>query len=333
MNNAQVLKVSVALCTYNGERFIEAQLNSILNQSRPPDEIIVCDDGSTDNTIDIVRAVSLTHPGIIRIFKNHANLGCVRNFEQAIRRATGNVIFLSDQDDVWLRDKIKVMCAPFIEDQGVGLVYSDALITDTSLNHTGCTLFNRRKNLRINRVRSARQLVKGVGINGCTMAFRSTLIEFALPVYRGWGHDHWIAFIAHAVTGIYPVAKPLMLYRRHGNNCGIDLTLEDRWLEKWKRILETSGTAVYTGDRRRWEAMCRRLWEINMEKDSGVANRSRFLEYLGECEQRLEFALQRERLIQAMRIKRLPLLWGLFRGDYHRHLKGMGSFIKDLIIR
>jgi len=333
MYNAQVLKVSVALCTYNGGRFIEAQLNSVLNQSRPPDEVIVCDDGSTDNTIDIVRGVSLMHPGIVRVYTNNANLGCVKNFEQAIQRASGNIIFLSDQDDVWFKDKIKVMCAPFIENHGIGLVYSDALITDTLLNHTGHTLFNRRKNLRVNRVRSARQLVKGVGINGCTMAFRSTLKEFALPIYRGWGHDHWIAFIAHAVTGIQPIGKPLMFYRRHGNNCGIDFTLEDRWLNKWKRILQTSGIAVYTGDRQRWDAMCRRLLEISTKRDLGVANQLRLLEFLVECEQRLEFAFQRERLKQAMRIRRLPLLWGLFKGNYHRHLRGMRSFMKDLIIR
>ncbi len=332
MNNEQVLKISVALCTYNGERFIEAQLNSILNQSRLPDEVIVCDDGSTDNTVDIVRGVSLSYPGIVRVYKNNVNLGCVKNFEQAIRRAGGSVIFLSDQDDVWFRDKIKVMCAPFTENRGIGLVYSDALITDMALQHRGSTLFKRRRNLRLNMVRSARQLIKGVGINGCTMAFRSALKEFALPVCRGWGHDHWIAFIAHAVTGVQPISKPLMFYRRHGGNCGIDLTLEDGWLNKWQRILQTSGMAVYTGDRERWGSMYRRLLEISAG-DLETAYRFRFLEFLLECERRLEFACQRERFKQDMRIKRLPLLWGLFKGDYHRHLRGIRSFMKDLLLR
>ncbi|MFA7466950.1 MAG: glycosyltransferase family 2 protein [Desulfotomaculaceae bacterium] len=334
MYDAQKLKISVALCTYNGGRFIEAQMNSILKQSRPPDEVIVCDDGSTDNTVDIVRSIAVKHPGKVWVYKNQINLGCVKNFGQAIQLATGDIIFLSDQDDVWFYDKIKSMSAPFIEDHRIGLVYSDAVITDKSLKPTGETLFGRRKNLGISSVRSACQLIKGVGINGCTMAFRSSLKDIILPIYKGWGHDHWIVFIAHAVTGIRPVGKSLIFYRRHGNNCGIDPTLEDEWLTRWKNVLQSSGTPVYTGDRQRWEAMCRRLGEIADQLDTEMVNQIRLREFLVECRRRLEFALHRERLKKARRIKRWgPLLWSLFKGDYHRHLRGVKSFLKDVLIK
>src|SRR6201999_469319 len=94
-------RLSVALCTYNGERFLPQQLASMANQTRPPDELIVCDDRSSDRTIDIVRefAASAAYP--VRIFENESNLGSAANFERAIRLCEGNLIALSDQDDIW----------------------------------------------------------------------------------------------------------------------------------------------------------------------------------------------------------------------------------------
>lgn len=327
-------KISVVLCTFNGGNFIRLQLESILRQSMSPDEIIVCDDASTDDTINIVHRISAKWPSTVRIIKNETNLGCVKNFEKAIKHASGDIIFLSDQDDVWFEKKIETMSIPFFQNSSIGLVYSDALITNASLRPTGKTLFRCRKNLRINNKRSAYQLVRGVGINGCTLAFRSNLKSLVLPISEEWGHDHWIAFIAHAVMDYKPINEPLMFYRRHGNNAGNDLVLDGGWVTKLKIKLNASGTEAYAGDRRHWEVMFKRLKEISRTQNPFCENPFKFNEYLTECERRLKFALLREGVKKRGRVKNFHLLLqALFKGYYHRYLNGMKSLFKDVLIK
>ena len=103
------MKISVALCTYNGEKYIAEQLDSILNQSESVDEIILCDDGSTDKTVAIIREYQQKHPEIFKIYSNEKNLGYTKNFEKAIQLCTGDLIFLCDQDDVWKPNKVQVV--------------------------------------------------------------------------------------------------------------------------------------------------------------------------------------------------------------------------------
>jgi glycosyltransferase involved in cell wall biosynthesis len=100
-------RISVALCTYNGERFLHQQLDSIAMQTRLPDELVVCDDRSTDRTLAIVREFAASAPYPVRVFENQANLGFAANFEGAIRRCDGDLIALSDQDDVWYPTRLE----------------------------------------------------------------------------------------------------------------------------------------------------------------------------------------------------------------------------------
>lgn len=329
-------RISVALCTFNGEHFIGPQLESILSQSRPPDEVIICDDASTDDTIDIVRRIASERPSVLRIMQNEKSLGCVKNFEKAVKYSTGDVIFLSDQDDVWFKEKIATMMISFGESDEIGLVYSDAILTDAALRPMGHTLFGCRKNMQLSGKRLPYQLVRGVGINGCTMAFRSCLKDFFLPVSEseGWGHDHWIAFIAHAVMDSRPIDKPLMYYRRHEHNFGNDPFLDGGCVIKWIMGLNATGTTVYVKDRYRWEVMLQRLNEIAKNEICLPQYSFRLNEFIMECEQRLEFAQLRERIKHAVRINRaFPLIHALLDGKYHRYLRGMKSFLKDVLLK
>lgn len=104
------MKTSVALCTYNGEKYIKEQLDSILNQTKKVDEIIVCDDCSSDKTVEILNHYSSTNPGLFKIYINEQNLRSVKNFEKAITLCTGDIIFLSDQDDFWVNEKSGRIC-------------------------------------------------------------------------------------------------------------------------------------------------------------------------------------------------------------------------------
>lgn len=100
------MRISVAMCTYNGEKYLKSQLDSILNQTILPDEIIICDDCSKDSTINIITAYQKKHP-IIKLFINETNLGLIKNFEKAINQCTDGLVFLSDQDDIWYQNKIE----------------------------------------------------------------------------------------------------------------------------------------------------------------------------------------------------------------------------------
>ena len=327
-------KVSVVLCAYNGEQFISQQIESILNQSILPDELIISDDCSSDLTADIVSDFERNYPTIIRFFQGDKNLGFIKNFEKAISLAEGEVIFLSDQDDIWFEHKIKYMLQPFIAHEDVGLVYSDAILVNSELEPTENTLFGKRKNLVVNKVRSAPMLIKGIGINGCTMAFRLALKDFVLPIEKGWGHDHWIVFIAHAVMAVVPVTKPLMYYRRHGDSAGNDPFLEGGVIKVWKTGIKTASVDEYERDLYRWEAMLHRLNEIKVKQSVTLTDNKKFENFLKECEQRTELARLRRKMKEKGRLRRLPNIFNILSlGYYQQYLYGIKSLVKDLLIR
>jgi glycosyltransferase involved in cell wall biosynthesis len=327
-------KVSVVLCAHNGEKFVAQQIESILNQSISPDELIISDDCSSDSTVDIVNDFARKHPATVRFFQGEKNLGFIKNFEKAISLAEGEVIFLSDQDDVWFDQKIEYMLQPFIDHKDVGLVYSDAVLTNSELEPTEHTLFDRRKSLVVDKARSASMLIKGVGINGCTMAFRSTLKELVFPIGKGWGHDHWIAFIAHAITAVTPVEKPLMYYRRHGDSAGNDPFLEGGRVKVWKTGINTVSPDEYDKDLCRWQAMFQRLNEIKEKRSVTWVDYTNLGVFLRESERRTELARLRRRMKEKGRLNRLPDVFHIFSsGYYHQYLHGMQSLAKDLLIR
>lgn len=138
------MKLSVALCTYNGESFLQQQLDSILQQELPVDEIIICDDGSTDNTINIIESYKQRYDYPIFILKqNKKNKGVRKNFEYAISLCSGDIIFLSDQDDIWQYEKTKKIVNFLNNNPRVNLVFTNATLIDKNNKEYGTnTLFD-----------------------------------------------------------------------------------------------------------------------------------------------------------------------------------------------
>ncbi|NOZ51523.1 MAG: glycosyltransferase family 2 protein [Gammaproteobacteria bacterium] len=327
-------KVSVVLCTYNGEKYITQQIESILNQSIPPDELIISDDCSSDCTVDIVNDLANAYPATIRFIQCKKNIGFIKNFEKTISLAEGEVIFLSDHDDVWFEHKIEYMLQPFIDHKDIGLVYSDAVITNSELESIGHTLFGRRNSMKLDKMRTAPMLIKDVGINGCTMAFRSVLKELVFPIGEGWGHEHWIAFIAYAIMAVMPVDKPLMYYRRHGISAGNDPLLEGGRIRVWKTGITEASLNEYERDFCRWEVMFRRLHEIKLKRSVAWINYTNLDAYLSECGRRTELARLRKKMKEKGRRNRLPDVFRIFfAGYYYQYLHGVKSLAKDLLIR
>ncbi|MFT6754528.1 MAG: glycosyltransferase involved in cell wall biosynthesis, partial [Candidatus Azotimanducaceae bacterium] len=124
------MKISIALTTYNGAAYLQAQLNSYLVQERLPDELVVCDDVSTDETVTILEAFKKTAPFQVRVIINELNLGFTKNFEKALLNCSGDLVFLSDQDDVWYPEKILVVVKAFLLNPDKYLLIHDGDLVD-----------------------------------------------------------------------------------------------------------------------------------------------------------------------------------------------------------
>ncbi len=138
----QRLRVSIAMCTYNGARFLSEQLESFAAQTRIPDELVVCDDGSTDDTVSLIASYAKTVGFPVRLIRNSQKLGPAKNFEKAIGLCEGEIIILSDQDDIWLSRKIETLVEAFAKHPKAVYAFSDAELVDEKGRPLGHSLWN-----------------------------------------------------------------------------------------------------------------------------------------------------------------------------------------------
>ena len=225
---------SVCIATYNGERYIEQQLRSILEQIAPNDEVIVSDDGSTDKTLEIIESIGDNR---IRIYHHHAH-HYKDNFENALNHAQGDIIFLADQDDVWLPGKY----ARCLEElQTADLVCTDCSLADENLNIVAPGYFAL--------MNSGPGIWKNVLIDtycGACMAFRKQVLQYSLPFPPTceMGHDLWLGLVAEMTGTIRFVNTPYLLYRRHAdyltqqNNTNLlKRSKRPLWRKLWSRVV------------------------------------------------------------------------------------------------
>lgn len=220
-------RLSVAMCTYNGSRYVGAQIDSILQQTVPVDELIVSDDGSSDGTIDIIRGKFQGRESPKLIVLQGERLGITRNFERALAACNGDVLFLCDQDDLWLPNKVEVVVRFFAHYPEVMLTFSDARLVNEVAHDLGTSQFEM--------VRLSKRLIRSLTgssplpallrrnvVTGATVAFRRDLLTFARPFVSGWLHDEWLAICAAAKGRLGIIEEPLVHYRQHANNqCGM----------------------------------------------------------------------------------------------------------------
>lgn len=200
--------ISVCVASYNGELFIAEQVLSILPQLGATDEIIISDDGSTDRTIEIISDINDKR---IKVF-HHAGLpGVKENFENALRHARGDLIFLADQDDIWERSKIETI--------RVHLDHYELVISDCSVvDERGVLLCDSFFRLRKSRNGILRNLLRN-SYMGCCMAFRRSLLDKALPFpSKVPMHDWWLGLVAELTGTTFFCEEKLVRYRRHGEN-------------------------------------------------------------------------------------------------------------------
>ena len=216
------MKISIAMCTYNGAAFLPAQLQTIMAQSRPPDEIVICDDASTDNTRTLLEDFAAKSSIPVTLHFNEQNLGSIKNFERAITLCTGDVIALSDQDDVWRNDKLERFETVLNSSPTAGLVFSDADVVDENLKPLNRRMwdevgFDIHKRKLVQMGRALEVLITGWTVTGATMAFRSRFVKLSLPIPDEIAmiHDGWIALTIAAVGDVVALEDPLVHYRQH----------------------------------------------------------------------------------------------------------------------
>ncbi len=321
------------MCTYNGAEFLPAQLQSILTQSRPPDEIIICDDGSTDDTQSLLKKFATESSVPIKLHINDHNLGSVKNFERAISLCTGDVIALSDQDDVWRSDKLLVFETVLNNSPSAGIVFSDAAIVDEKLNPLNRRMwdevgFDAHKRKLLKSGRALEVLINGWTVTGATMAFRSRFVKLSLPIPDEIAmiHDGWIALTIAAVADVVALDEPLIQYRQHAQQqIGAPVRKEAAPDLRGIQAIET--------------AFRRRNSSAGLHKILETLE-ARLLTHAGEFDTRkaLSFAtdyafhLNVRANLPQRRLNRVPrILRELLSLRYHEYANGFKSAAKDLV--
>ena len=198
------------MTVYNGEKYINEQIESFINQTLLPHEIIISDDCSTDKTLEILENYKNEKKIKFRIFKNEKNLGFTKNFEKAILKSTGDIIFLADQDDIWYKNKVQTIIDKFNENPNIFLIIHDADLVNEKLEKSNLSLSSQIKSGFKN---------TDIFITGALTSFNKKLMKYFLPFPKNLiGHDGFIHFVAKNLGTRLVINNKLQIIRRHSNN-------------------------------------------------------------------------------------------------------------------
>lgn len=329
MADAATPRVSVALGTHNGARYLREQLESILGQTHPVDEIVLSDDASADSTVELAeqlidehQATDAATPSLV-VLRNPVALGVTANFEQALTAASGDLIALSDQDDVWHPDRIARALAAFARRPGAELAAAEARLVDEQGAPLGATLFGTLGvdvplRLRLETDAAFDELLKRNVLTGATMVVARSLVLRATPFPASWVHDEWLGIVASVGGGLAIVPEPVIDYRQHsGNQIGV-------------ARLGPGGRLA-------------RLQEPRTERNAQLFDRARDLAerlpsiagHDANVETAVRGKLAHEVMRQAIpagRLRRLRPVWREWRtGAYGRYGRGAQDVLRDLV--
>jgi len=324
------LTTSIAMATYNGAKYLQEQLDSFVRQTVLPDELIITDDCSTDDTVAICERFADSAPFPVRLHQNDQNLGFTRNFEKALEKCTGDIVFLSDQDDVWYSNKIERVLQAFALDQETALIIHDLEYCDTSLQRNGQT--------KIDRIRTFADPSE-VYVTGMATAIRSGFLRKCLPFPKGIegfsAHDSWLHSCAFLIDKKKLFNEVLADYRRHETNATIGGNLNVPKLNSPNELKAAARRTLYS--------------PTPLEKMKNAAARdkallswfeSHYQNNLSEatCQTRrrltkkVEANARRVELLEVNRFRRIGLVFNMYtRGDYN-HFSGIRSAFKDIVI-
>ena len=328
------MKASIAMATYNGQKYVKEQLDSFTNQTRQPDELIICDDASTDNTVKICKEFAKNANFDVTIIENETNLGLAQNFGKAMSICTGDIVFLSDQDDVWFQDKIEVMIEA-LDHNDYQLILHDLEYCNNKLELIGETT--------IERLNKYMNLQSAYGV-GMAMVIRRELLDISLPIPKNKfiSHDSWLAICASLIDSKYILEKPLAYYRRHEANVTKDMSvntpkkttrlffIKERVLNYLKPvdIDDLKNTIILFKLKIDWiEKYKDRILDLNLLTIEKISNNILILNNSYNLRiERLNF------LIVNKALKFISAIGFLFQGKY-KEFNGVKSFLKDILYK
>lgn len=317
--------ISVVLCTYNGKAFLPAQLASLERQVRPPEELVVRDDGSTDGTMEVLEEFAANAPFPVRFARNEERLGIPANFLAAIGDARGDLLALCDQDDVWMPSRLQRAAEILEGDPEVGGTFSDGTCIDATGSPTGTTLwqsagFTAGVQSTFEAGEQFRTILDRPVVTGATLTFRAEL----RPLLTPWPvvtHDHWISAVIAARSRLVGIPSPLISYRLHGGNAvgfrGRRRAYVEKILTRDRRVAEIDAelsllehVAALSG-----LGLCPNLTD---ELDGFVAAKIELLQFRRELPRRAWRRFP-------------PVLERVLRGDYARLAHGAPTWLHDLL--
>lgn len=325
------MEISIALCTYNGSRYLSAQLDSMRTQTQLPAELVVFDDGSSDNTSALVERFAQTAPFPVRFFRNAVTLGSTKNFEQAIQQCQGEAIALCDQDDLWAPDKLALMAAVLDAEPAVAGVFSNAHLIDDAGNtlpgdlwqRLGFTLARQRHFVRSH---AALQLIRRDTVTGATLIFRSRWLPWLLPIPAAWVHDGWIALLLASMADLRALPVCPMSYRLHAAQQvgAAQITLRSHLSTPAEKARD-----FHRANATRWQLLLEWMEELAARPSLEFRPSSRVLE---DLHRKVRFTRARVALLGNTQLRRvLPALCML--PGYLRYDKGVLSLLRDLTHR
>ncbi|MHB8845077.1 MAG: glycosyltransferase family 2 protein [Nitrospirota bacterium] len=316
------MRISIALCTYNGERYLREQLDSIARQTRLPDEMIICDDGSSDHSVDIINAFSALIPFPLRIYESRSNIGSTKSFEKAISLCDGDIIALSDQDDVWHEKKLEFIEAVFNSSEQIGAVFSNGNIVDDTLSPLGYTLwdtyeFRKKSKSRFMHGKAFEILLNHNVITGATMAFRTRYRRKVLPIPSIWVHDAWIALVMSSISEIRFIDKEMIDYRQHEQQ-----QIGGREMKIAEQVAFSSSVTDYKLQIEQYRLISEHILMNACEAEQFIASRI--------ADKIMHLHARQDAYRSTAMHKMLIIAEELLRGRYHKYSRGFRSFVKDI---
>lgn len=318
------MELSVALCTFNGAKYLKEQLDSIVSQTHLPDELVVCDDGSSDATLRILEDFQKNAPFPVKIFQNSHQLGPAKNFEKAMSLCAGEIISFCDQDDVWLPQKLETLLRVLLRNPEASYVFSNAMVVDAKLNPLGFSMwesipFDDKERQLFRNGKQFNILLRRNVVTGAAMAIRSKILDWILPIPREWMHDAWITFLVGATggKGVFVEAQ-LIKYRQHVG-----------------QVLGAGKTGFYEKFRKT-QAAQEREYLLLAEKFREALGRLHHLgdehfDHQEEILNKINHLLVRDAIGMKRGLGKLVLaITELLSGRYHKFSNGLQSVAKDL---
>jgi glycosyltransferase involved in cell wall biosynthesis len=315
------------MCTYNGARFVAEQLASIAAQTRPPDELVVCDDCSTDTTIEYIRDFARTAPFPVRVFENEKNVGSTKNFERAVELCKGDFIAFADQDDVWLPEKLRKL-EEALANESTALAFTDGDVVNESLRPLGQRVwrtirFGEEEQRLFREGRAFAVLLDHNVVTGAAMALKAEFKKLILPfpddlVHDGIPviHDWWSALLIAAVGDVVFLSEPLFKYRQHsGQQMGV--------MNKRDEDAPSFRKNTFSADVRYVRTILERLSGVEGVRANVVS----------DLEARLTHLETRAAMPERRSQRLAPVLRELFARRYHLYSNGLASAAKDFWLK